>query len=173
MLATVTLVFLAFTGALCQGDFTGHKLFQAKPQTKEHVEILRSLDENIPEDAIDFWSNPNEETVEFLVSPELAGPVGKVLEEAGVTFRVKFDDIQMLIDEQFRHIRDEEGEFIFRAPGQGRPDPRTDFNLYNYHALDDINDYVSQVLYFTIFNMFKICQMIIFNHYRSKVLFRI
>ena len=51
----------------------------------------------------------------------------------------------MVVDEQMRHIRDAEGEFSFRAPGDRPPDFRQDFNLFNYHNLDDIERYITQV----------------------------
>ena len=37
------------------GDFTGFKLFQARPETDRHKELLNQMDENLPEDLVDFW----------------------------------------------------------------------------------------------------------------------
>ena len=39
------------------GIFSGFKLFQARPESDRHREILTQMDENLPEDVIDFWSN--------------------------------------------------------------------------------------------------------------------
>lgn len=103
------------------------------------------MDEYFPEDVVDFWSNPNEETVEFLVKSELVEQIGELLGTQNVTYRIKVDDFQVVVDEQFRHIRDAEGEFAFRDPGGERPDPYNDFDLYNYHRLDDIEQYITQV----------------------------
>ena len=38
------------------GIFSGFKLFQARPESDRHREILTQLDENVPEDVVDFWS---------------------------------------------------------------------------------------------------------------------
>merc|ERR1719215_591585 len=127
------------------GDFTGFKLFQAKPQSDKNREFLNQIDEFYPEDVVDFWSNPNSETVEFLVKRELTEELGLLLENQNVSYRVKLDDFQMVVDEQMRHIRDAEGEFSFRAPGDRPPDFRQDFNLFNYHNLDDIERYITQI----------------------------
>ena len=85
------------------------------------------------------------ETVEFLVNGSLIQPVSELLTQENVPFRIKIDDFQMAVEEQMRHIRDAEGEFIFRSPGD-KPDPRKSFNKFNYHNLDDINNYIIQVL---------------------------
>ena len=84
------------------------------------------------------------ETVEFLVNGSLIQPVSELLTQENVPFRIKIDDFQMAVEEQMRHIRDAEGEFIFRSPGD-KPDPRKSFNKLNYHNLDDINNYIIQV----------------------------
>ncbi len=44
-------------GADDNGIFSGFKLFQARPESDRHREILTQMDENLPEDVIDFWSN--------------------------------------------------------------------------------------------------------------------
>ena len=52
-----SLVFAALLG-LCQGTenfFRGHQLIRASPETDRHYEILKQLDDNLPEDVIDFW----------------------------------------------------------------------------------------------------------------------
>ena len=102
------------------------------------------MDENLPEDVVDFWSNSNEETVEFLVNASLIEKVSELLSKENLPFRIKIENFQMIVEEQMRHIRDAEGEFKFRSPGE-KPDPRQDFNLFNYHRLDDIYNYVTQV----------------------------
>ena len=89
------------------------------------------------------------ETVEFLVNGSLIQPVSELLTQENVPFRIKIDDFQMAVEEQMRHIRDAEGEFIFRSPGD-KPDPRKSFNKFNYHNLDDINNYIIQVLFFLL-----------------------
>ena len=69
-----------------------------------------------------------------------------MLSKEKLPYRIKIEDFQMVVDEQMRHIRDSEDEFHFRAPG-GNIDPRKQFNLFNYHRLDDIYDYITQVNY--------------------------
>ena len=88
--------------------------------------------------------------MEFLVNGSLIQPVSELLTQENVPFRIKIDDFQMVVEEQMRHIRDAEGEFIFRSPGD-KPDPRKSFNKFNYHNLDDINNYIIQVLRSIIF----------------------
>ena len=43
-----------------------------------------------------------------------------------------------------RHIEDDEGEYTFRFGG-GPTDSRSEFNLFNYHPLEKIYDFVTQV----------------------------
>ena len=46
---------------------SGYKLIQAKPKNDRDRELLKEMDEFYPEDVVDFWSDPKEDTVEFLV----------------------------------------------------------------------------------------------------------
>ena len=46
---------------------SGYKLIQAKPKNDRDREVLKEMDEFYPEDVVDFWSDPKEDTVEFLV----------------------------------------------------------------------------------------------------------
>ena len=53
------------------GIFSGFKLFQARPESDHHRKVLTQLNDNIPEDAVDFWSEGIEEskylqTIQFL-----------------------------------------------------------------------------------------------------------
>ena len=61
-----------------------------------------------------------------------------------MTYRIKLDNIQKSVDEEMRHIEDDEGEFTFRFDG-GPTDSRSEFNLFNYHPLEKIYDFVTQV----------------------------
>ena len=61
-----------------------------------------------------------------------------------MTYRIKLDNIQKSVDEEMRHINDDEGEFTFRFDG-GPTDSRSEFNLFNYHPLEKIYDFVTQV----------------------------
>ena len=49
------------------GIFSGFKLFQARPESDHHRKVLTQLDDNIPEDAVDFWSEGIEES-KFLLT---------------------------------------------------------------------------------------------------------
>ena len=42
-------------------------MIQAKPENDRGRELLKEMDEFYPEDVVDFWSDPKEDTVEFLV----------------------------------------------------------------------------------------------------------
>ena len=42
-------------------------MIQAKPENDRDRELLKEMDEFYPEDVVDFWSDPKEDTVEFLV----------------------------------------------------------------------------------------------------------
>ena len=54
--------------ALAQNEQnSGYKLIQAKPENDRDREVLKEMDEFYPEDVVDFWSDPKEDTVEFLV----------------------------------------------------------------------------------------------------------
>lgn len=62
--------------------FKGHKLIEAVPMTSDNLEFLRTLDETVPEDVLDFWSTPvkPEEPVPILVHPELMPHVVEAFE---------------------------------------------------------------------------------------------
>lgn len=62
--------------------FKGHKLIEAVPMTSDNLEFLRTLDETVPEDVLDFWSTPvkAEEPVPILVHPELLPHVVEAFE---------------------------------------------------------------------------------------------
>ena len=97
-------------------DFSGYKLYQAKPALEEDRELLTKMDDYYPEDLVDFWSYPydEKETVEFLVHANLTGEIDEILDAHNVSYRVKFQDFQMIIEEQMRHIKDTQLEFDFR-----------------------------------------------------------
>ena len=105
------------------------------------------MDEFYPEDVVDFWRDPKEDTVEFLVHGDVAEEISPVLKNENVTFRIKIDDFQMVIDEEERKIADAEDEFNFRE-GNGPPTFRSQFNLFNYHQLDKIEKFITQVILF-------------------------
>jgi len=123
---------------------SGYKLIQAKPENERDRELLKEMDEFYPEDVVDFWSDPKEDTVEFLVQGVLVKDVCEFLEKENVTYRIKVDNIQKSVDEEMRHIEDDEGEFTFRFGG-GPTDSRSEFNLFNYHPLEKIYDFVTQM----------------------------
>ncbi len=151
MRATFVAVILAIANFVSAVDFSGHMLLQANPNSEEHLKILRELDEKVPEDVIDFFSEPVSvgTTVEFLVEGLYLEEVKKILTEADLEFEVKADNYQRMIDDQMKQIWDEDGKFILRSPGEV-PDPRKDFNLFNYHDLDSIYAYISQVQTFQL-----------------------
>lgn len=62
--------------------FKGHKLIEATPMTADDLEFLRTLDETVPEDVLDFWATPvkTEEAVPILVHPELLAQVEEVFQ---------------------------------------------------------------------------------------------
>ena len=113
---TTVVLFLLLASIEAKTDFSGYKLYQAKPASDEQKELLTQMDEYYPEDLVDFWSYPydEKETVEFLVHGNLTSEIDGILDQHNVTFRVKFEDFQMIIDEQMRHVRDTQLEFDFR-----------------------------------------------------------
>ena len=50
--------------------------------TADDLEFLRTLDETVPEDVLDFWATPvkTEEAVPILVHPELLAQVEEVFQ---------------------------------------------------------------------------------------------
>ena len=148
MLVSKSLLILSsclFGLTLAEGpdDFTGFKLFQVKPKNDQDRELLGRMDDFYPEDVVDFWRDPKEDIVEFLVHGDLAEDLTLVLEEANITSRIKIDDFQMVVDEERRKIADAEGEYNFREGDA--PTFRSAFNLFNYHNLEEIEDFITQV----------------------------
>ena len=80
----------------------------------------------------------------FFSKGALVKDLCKFLEKENVTYRIKLDNIQKSVDEEMRHIEEDEGEFTFRFGG-GPTDSRSEFNLFNYHPLEKIYDFVTQV----------------------------
>ena len=59
----------------------------------------------------------------------------QIPEKQNATYRIKLDNIEKSVDEEMRHIEDDEGEFTFRFGG-GPTDSRSEFDLFNYHPLE-------------------------------------
>ena len=52
------------------------------------------MDQFYPEDVVDFWRDPNEDTVEFLVHGDAAEDLSDWLKQNNITYRIKIDDFQ-------------------------------------------------------------------------------
>jgi len=115
----------------------------ASPETERHYEILKQLDDNLPEDVIDFWSHHGE--TQFLVNASLVEQITDILTNESLPYEVLVDDFQTVVDDEMKQIQDSSENFKFRNPGDV-PDPRKQFNLFNYHRLDDIYQYLNQVI---------------------------
>ena len=75
-------------------NFSGYKLFQTKPKTEKDRQLLDEMDQFYPEDVVDFWRDPKEDTVEFLVHGEASEDLSTWLKQENITFRIKIDDFQ-------------------------------------------------------------------------------
>ena len=75
-------------------NFSGYKLFQTKPKTEKDRQLLDEMDQFYPEDVVDFWRDPKEDTVEFLVHGEASEDLSTWLQQENITFRIKIDDFQ-------------------------------------------------------------------------------
>ena len=75
-----------------EATFKGHKLIEAVPKTPDDVEFLRTLDETVPEDVLDFWATPvkAEEPVPILVHPELLPHVVEAF-EVSCNYHIKLE----------------------------------------------------------------------------------
>ena len=62
------------------------------------------MDEFYPEDVVDFWTDIRSETVEFLVQVNITDDLIDLLEQENVTYRVKIDDFQRVVDDEMRNI---------------------------------------------------------------------
>ena len=136
---------LGLTLAEGPDDFSGFKLFQVKPKNDQDRELLGRMNDFYPEDVVDFWRDPKEDIVEFLVHGDLAKDLTLVLDKANITSRIKIDDFQMVVDEEKREIADAEGKYSFREGNV--PSLRSAFNLFNYHNLEKIEKFITQVHY--------------------------
>jgi hypothetical protein len=70
----------------------GYRLVEATPLTADDLEFLRTLDETVPEDVLDFWSTPVkiEEAVPILVHPELLPHVEEAFQVESLFFSASF-----------------------------------------------------------------------------------
>ena len=71
--------------------FKGHSLLEATPMTPDDLEFLRTLDETVPEDVLDFWSTPvkTEEAVPILVHPDLLPHVKEAFQVGSSKLKLK------------------------------------------------------------------------------------
>ena len=145
MLSSTYLALCLFVGQnLAHKDFSNFKLLEAKPTEEKHRQLLNYMDEYFPEDYVDFWNSPNEPFVEYLVRNDVLEDIEKIAKQGNLTYRIKIDNFQVAVEDQMRQIRDAEGDLSFREPGVAG-NPLNDFDFFNYHRLDDINDYITQV----------------------------
>lgn len=141
--SALILVFCMLVYAHAQdSNSLGFQLFQVKPRNDMDRELLKEMDEFYPEDAVDFWSHPKDETVEFLVQGELVEDLCSFLTKKNITYRIKNNNVQKSVDEQMKQVVDEEDEFTFRFHKESN---KAEFDLFNYHKLEDIYSFVSQM----------------------------
>ena len=91
-----------------------------------------------------FFRSHHGET-QFLVNATLVEQITDILTNESLPYEVLVDDFQTVVDDEMKQIQDSSENFKFRNPGDV-PDPRKQFNLFNYHRLDDIYQYLNQVI---------------------------
>ena len=91
-----------------------------------------------------FFRSHHGET-QFLVNASLVEQITDILTNESLPYEVLVDDFQTVVDDEMKQIQDSSENFKFRNPGDV-PDPRKQFNLFNYHRLDDIYQYLNQVI---------------------------
>ena len=129
-------------------DFSGYSLVEAVPNTIENVDLLRYLDANMNEDAMDFWSDPTtlDQPVEILIHPELNTPSKQLFKERNISLNVISNNFAEMIEEEKLELAIEEENFIWTlrtssAPYQGE----YALDLFSYNSLRKMNDYITHL----------------------------
>ncbi|XP_055038419.2 carboxypeptidase B [Misgurnus anguillicaudatus] len=90
--------------ALCeQTRFVGEKVFRLKPETNEHVSIIKELGRNVK---VDFWKPDSAEIVTVGMNVDIQVPapqlsmVSTILHQSGMEVEVLIEDLQVAVDAQ-------------------------------------------------------------------------
>ena len=96
-------------------DFSGYSLVEAIPNTNENVDLLRYLDANMNEDAMNFWSDPTtiDKPVEILIHPELDTPSKQLFQQRNISLNVISNNFTEMIEEEKLELAIEEENFIW------------------------------------------------------------
>jgi len=129
-------------------DFSGYSLVEAIPNTNENVELLRYLDANMNEDAMDFWSDPTtmDKPVEILIHPELDTPSKQLFQQRNISLNVISNNFTEMIEEEKLELAIEEENFIWSlrttsAQYQGE----YTLDLFSYNSLRKMNEYIAHL----------------------------
>jgi hypothetical protein len=78
--------------------FKGYKVFSVVTTTREQLEALRVL---FFSDEYDFWTTPNGLGVtDIMAAPEQIPELVKVLEQHGMDYTIKFNDVEKLVEDE-------------------------------------------------------------------------
>ncbi|KAJ7370282.1 corticosteroid- binding protein [Desmophyllum pertusum] len=83
--------------------YFGHKVIRVIPETKEHLNLLVSLQSQFSNEAVDFWTKPSLElaAVDISLSPSDAYEnITSLLSNQGIKFTVQIPNLQSAIDRQ-------------------------------------------------------------------------
>ena len=129
-------------------DFSGYSLIRTVPNSKENVELLRSLQSNINPDAMDFWSFSTSvgKSVLLLVSPELYEPTQNVFFQQNMAFNVVLRNVSEMIKDEREQVTNETKRFASSEEANAtQRRGQYPFNFFNYNTLEEINNYLIHV----------------------------
>merc|ERR1719447_1292328 len=109
-------------------SYAGYGVVRTVPKTAEEVKFLA----NLPEDMLDFWTEPGlNRNVDIMAPAGALSDLKERLVAAGLQYTVMVPDVQRLVDEERASI------WRLRAGQQ------SNFSLYNYNEYTDIVDHLS------------------------------
>ena len=135
----------SFDSAITPKDLTGYSLVEAIPNTMETVNLLRYLDANLNDEAMDFWSDATglDQPVQILIHPELNVLSKQLFEDRNISFNVISNNFMEMIEEEKLELAMEEGNFTWALQRRSiQCQGEYAINLFTYNSLIKMNEYI-------------------------------
>jgi len=109
-------------------SYAGYGVVRTVPKTAEEVKFLA----NLPEDMLDFWTEPGlNRNVDIMAPASALSDLKERLTDAGLQYTVMVPDVQRLVEEERASI------------SRLRAGQESNFSLFNYNEYPDIVDHLT------------------------------
>lgn len=123
--------------ALGKESFEGNQVLRIVPETKIQLSLIKDLEAI---DELDFWMRAGNvgAPVDVRVPPTSLQFVKTFLEAQNIEYSVMIEDLQVILDE--------EQQVMKSAARVARPQNTNSFDYANYHTLDEINNFMDDLV---------------------------